>query len=80
MRKPSCYIAAALFSQGERAFNLNLAALLDRVFAVYLPQRDGLLLRDFREIGEDSIETRHRIYETDISAIRACDILSLIHI
>ena len=73
--KPSSYIAAPLFSEAERTFNLALADLLEPHLAVYLPQRDGLLLRDLREAGEDSPETRRRIYTADIDAIRACDIL-----
>jgi len=75
MKIKSCYLAAPLFSESERTFNIMLAALLEREFNVYLPQRDGLLLRDMREIGEDSPETRHRIYETDIAAINACDVV-----
>jgi nucleoside 2-deoxyribosyltransferase len=75
MEKQTCYLAGPLFSDGERSFNLGLALLLEREFVVYLPQRDGLLLRDLREIGEDSAEIRHRIYETDIAAITACDIV-----
>jgi len=71
----SSYIAAPLFTEGERAFNLALADLVEQHLAVYLPQRDGLLLRDLREAGEDSPETRRRIYAMDIDAIRACDVL-----
>jgi nucleoside 2-deoxyribosyltransferase len=73
--KPSSYIAAPLFSEAERAFNLALANLLEPHLNVYLPQRDGLLLRDLREAGEDSPETRRRIYTMDIGAIRTCDLL-----
>ena len=73
--RPSSYIAAPLFSDAERAFNLTLADLLEPHLAVYLPQRDGLLLRDLRDAGEDSPETRRRIYAMDIDAIRACDVL-----
>jgi len=78
MQKCSCYIAAPLFSDAERAFNIRLAGLLECDFQVYLPQRDGILLRDLREVGEDSVATRRRIYETDLAAIRACDIIIVV--
>jgi nucleoside 2-deoxyribosyltransferase len=71
----SSYLAAPLFSEAERTFNLMLAEQLEPYCAVYLPQRDGLLLRDLREAGDDSSEARRRIYTTDIAAIRACDML-----
>ena len=71
----SSYLAAPLFSEAERAFNLILAERLEQYCAVYLPQRDGFLLRDLREAGADSSEARQRIYTADIAAIRKCDIL-----
>jgi len=73
--KRSWYIAAPLFSEAERAFNLSIAELLERQFAVYLPQRDGLLLRDFRQAGGETSEVRRRIYDMDVAAITACDVL-----
>jgi len=75
VKKQSCYIAAPLFSDAERAFNVGLAELLERYFAVYLPQRDGLLLRDFREAGAETPEVHRHIYDGDIAAITACDVL-----
>jgi nucleoside 2-deoxyribosyltransferase len=73
--KPSAYIAAPLFSEAERAFNLALADLLEPDLTTYLPQRDGLLLRDLREAGDDSPAARRRIYSRDIDAISTCDLL-----
>lgn len=73
--RPSSYLAAPLFSDAERAFNLVLAELFEPYFAVYLPQRDGLLLRDLREAGDNSPEARRRIYTTDVAAIKACDVV-----
>jgi nucleoside 2-deoxyribosyltransferase len=73
--KRSSYLAAPLFSEAERAFNLMLAEQLEQFFDVYLPQRDGLLLRDFKDAGGDTSEATRRIYTTDIAAIRACDML-----
>ena len=72
--KLACYFAAPLFSEAERTFNRLLADQLEPYFSVYLPQRDGLLLRDLREAGDDSPEARRRIYAADIAAISACDV------
>jgi nucleoside 2-deoxyribosyltransferase len=74
-RRLALYFAAPLFTEAERFFNLTLADLLDAHVRVYLPQRDGLLLRDSKAAGRDSSEVRRRIYDTDIAAIKACDIL-----
>src|SRR5947209_1736650 len=71
--KPSFYVAAPLFSDAERTFNLTLADQLEPHFSIYLPQRDGLLLRDLREAGDDSQVARQRIYTMDVAAIRSCD-------
>lgn len=72
--KPPTYIAAPLFSEAERTFNLMLAGLLEPHLAIYLPQRDGLLLRDLREAGDDSPTARRRIYGMDIDAMSRCDL------
>ncbi len=72
-KKPSFYIAAPLFSDAERTFNLMLADQLEPHFSIYLPQRDGLLLRDLREAGDDSQAARQHIYTMDVAAIRASD-------
>jgi hypothetical protein len=66
---PSFYIAAPLFSDAERAFSLLLARQLEPYFSIYLPQRDGFLLRDLREAGDDSQAARQRIYKMDVAAI-----------
>lgn len=73
MNKPACYLAAPLFSEAERSFNLSLTRQMEKYFSMYLPQRDGLLLRDLREAGDDSPGARREIFRTDIAAIRACD-------
>src|SRR5437588_6693520 len=72
--KPSTYMAAPLFSEAERTFNLMMARLLEPHLAVYLPQRDGLLLRDLRQAGDDSPAARRRIYGMDLDAISRCDL------
>jgi nucleoside 2-deoxyribosyltransferase len=72
-KKPSFYVAAPLFSEAERTFNLMLADKLELHFSIYLPQRDGLLLRDLREAGDDSHAARKRIYTMDLAAIRTSD-------
>lgn len=70
-----CYIAAPLFTDGERQFNLRLAELLEPQFVVYLPQRDGILLRDLRQVDSDTAEARQRIYLADIQAIQECNLM-----
>src|SRR5690242_15209405 len=73
--RPSCYLAAPLFSEAERRFNLLLAQFLEPFFVVHLPQHDGVLLRDLREIGQDSPEARRQIFEADVAAIKACHVV-----
>lgn len=75
MTKPRCYLAAPLFSEAERCFNLALTQQLEAYVSVYLPQRDGLLLRELREAGEDSTCASRMIFHADVAAIQAADLL-----
>lgn len=73
------YIAAPLFCDAEKRFNLALdeavrAAGLD----TYLPQRDaGEATRLVRQ-GFDEHEVRSRIFDGDWAAVRACDMFVML--
>jgi len=69
------YIAAPLFNVGERQFNENLCVALERYANVFLPQRDGLLLRDIIAQGVAPAEARRLVFDVDVAAIRQCDLL-----
>lgn len=75
------YIAAPLFSDAERTFNLSVREAISRVADTFLPQEDGLLLADVLGSSTDRElirSTIHRIYTQDTDAVRRCDILLLI--
>ena len=55
MKKRKIYIAAPLFSEGERAFNERIDAILrDCGHETFLPQREGGCVSDLPEIIEDT--------------------------
>ena len=66
------YLAAPLFSEAERMYNVRLArAIEEHSFEVYLPQE----MSDKNDTcGRDPVTT-HRIYEDNLAAIRASDLL-----
>ncbi len=67
------YLAAPLFNDMERAFNTRLAELIAPIAEVFLPQRDGKLLRDLVRGGMPHSTARQLVFEADINAIRRCD-------
>lgn len=73
--KPRCYLAAPLFSDAERAFNEAVAHVLEHTFSVFLPQRDGQLLRDLLDAGEPLEIARRRVFQADTMAIRRSDLV-----
>lgn len=76
-RRPNfgIYLAAPLFNDTERAFNARLAGLMDSIAKVFLPQRDGKLLRDLVRDGMALSVARQLVFEADINAIRNCECL-----
>ena len=68
------YFAGPLFNQGEKDFNLKIAAVLEEYgYEVFLPQRDGIeaaLLEG--KTGEEKIAI---IFEKDVSEIMKADII-----
>ena len=69
------YIAGPLFNDAEKAFNLKVDALIQSLgIETYLPQRDGgESIRMIRE-GQPPERVRRRLFELDISEVRACDL------
>ncbi|WP_162262531.1 nucleoside 2-deoxyribosyltransferase [Bosea sp. Root483D1] len=66
------YLAAPLFNDIERAFNARLAELLTPAVEVFLPQRDGRLMRDLVREGTPLSAARQLVFEADTYAIRRC--------
>jgi nucleoside 2-deoxyribosyltransferase len=69
------YLAAPLFSDAERSFNLKVRDHLQGVARVFLPQVDGGLLVEFVSTGMPEAEARRRVFLADVEAIRHCDCL-----
>ena len=73
------YIAAPLYSEGERAFNLRLdGRLRNWGLTTYLPQRDGGYLEDLVATGHDETAARHLLFATDIAALERCNALLIV--
>jgi len=63
------FLAAPLFSEAERDFNSKVAKRLrDRGFEVWLAQESPF-------IHEGTFKEKEKIYEEDVSALRACDVV-----
>lgn len=69
------YFAAPLFSDFERALNLTICQSLEQACTVFLPQRDGCLVREMIAQGMPPGLAARQAFELDIKAIRHCDIL-----
>lgn len=67
------YLAAPLFNDLERSFNLRLAGLIAPMAEVFLPQRDGKLMRDLVRDGMPLSAARQLVFEADINALKRCD-------
>jgi nucleoside 2-deoxyribosyltransferase len=67
------YIAAPMFSNAEKEFNVHIADQLAGLgYDTYLPQRDGGEAAALVRQGMDEDSVRRRIYETDRAAISEC--------
>ena len=63
------FLAAPLFSEAERNFNSKVAKRLrDKGFQVWLAQESPF-------IHEGTPEEKQKIYEEDISTLKACDVV-----
>lgn len=67
------YLAAPLFSDAERIFNLNLSKLLEEHLDVYLPQRDGGLISEMIKMGIPSDDAACQVFQKDMEAIKQAD-------
>jgi deoxyadenosine/deoxycytidine kinase/nucleoside 2-deoxyribosyltransferase len=75
-RRPRAYYAAGLFNQGERAFNLEVKAVLDELgYETWFPQEDAGLLDDYLKAGMSLDEARHRIFKANLKAVEEADVL-----
>jgi nucleoside 2-deoxyribosyltransferase len=72
-RRARVYLAAPLFSEAERTFNVRVTELLEELMDVYLPQRDGGLISDMVRAGMASTEAARRVFRDDMHAIRRAD-------
>lgn len=69
------YIAAPLFCDGEKAFNLRVDTALRALgISTYLPQRDGGEAARLVREGHDEHTVRQRLFDADCAAIAACDL------
>ncbi|MGH3897477.1 MAG: nucleoside 2-deoxyribosyltransferase [Pseudonocardiaceae bacterium] len=67
------YIAAPLFSQAEKEFNLQVDAMARSLgLDTYLPQRDGGEAARLVRQGMDEHTVRLRLFELDCAAIAEC--------
>ena len=64
------YLAAPLFNDMERGFNERLSALLEPFAKVFLPQRDGKLMRDLVRQGVPLEAARQLVFEADVNALK----------
>ena len=64
--RPLLYFAAPLFSEAELAYNLDVAAILERHVDVYLPQRDGGKVVDLVAKGVGKDAAFRSIYDRDV--------------
>lgn len=67
------YLAAPLFNDMERSFNIRLSELITPMADVFLPQRDGKLMRDLVRDGMPLSAARQLVFEADVNALKRCD-------
>lgn len=73
--KKNIYLAAPLFNEVELSYNRALKKLLEPVFNVFLPQEDGLLLRDIVTENTPPRTAERKIFEADAIAMNNSDII-----
>lgn len=73
------YLAAALFSQAEKEFNLRVDAVMRSLgLDTYLPQRDGGEAARLVRQGLDEHTVRQRLFDLDCAAIAECALFIVI--
>jgi nucleoside 2-deoxyribosyltransferase len=77
-RAPLVYVAAPLFSDAERSYNIFLKHLLEEYCRVYLPQEDGFLMSDLLASGLSAQDASKSVFDNDIEALKKCDVLLIV--
>lgn len=78
--KKTIYLAAPLFNEMEVAYNFSLRDALKPFFNVFLPQEDGLLLREIIASGTPRNVAEKMVFDADIQAMKKSDlILAVLH-
>ena len=73
MEKQKIYVAAPLFSEGERAFNLRIDEILRQCgHETFLPQRDGGCVADLPDVIE-GLPKRAYLFKLDCAHMDWCD-------
>lgn len=73
--KKKLYLAAPLFNEAELSYNRELKKVLAPFFDVFLPQEDGLLLRDISSENASNDTAEGKIFNADIAAMNNSDII-----
>ncbi|UGQ10501.1 nucleoside 2-deoxyribosyltransferase [Yinghuangia sp. ASG 101] len=73
------YIAAPLFNDAEKAFNLTVdEAVRGAGFGTFLPQRDGGEAAPLVRMGMNEHEVRRRLFDLDTAAVAECAVLVMV--
>lgn len=75
LKNPTIYLAAPLFNEAELAYNKSLKNRLRDYFDVFLPQENGLLLRDLVANGTSAVLAERMVFEADIAAMKESDLI-----
>jgi nucleoside 2-deoxyribosyltransferase len=75
MKRRLIYIAAPLFSDGEKSANEAMCSIIERYCDVFLPQRDGCLLPDIIKRGISADGAYSYVFRRDVDAVRRADAL-----
>ena len=73
--KEKLYLAAPLFSELEKEFNVRVKNILSEKFEVFLPQEDGGLLVNMVKDGTNNQVARQKIFKWDIDAMKKSDVI-----
>lgn len=74
-RRPRAYLAAPLFNDMERRFNIDIESSIAPFIDVFLPQRDGGLLTKLVAGGMSLKSAKQYVFKKDIDAIANADII-----
>src|ERR1700691_4688347 len=75
MKSKLVYIAAPLFSAGEKSTNEAMCSIIERYCDVFLPQRDGYLIPDLIKRGMSVNQAYSYVFNRDVDAVRKADTL-----